>query len=141
MTALMVSMMGILLAIVVQLRTPDQAYLYIIGAALVGGMLAWLVSLVAHVQFRRRISPDQLAALPLRSPFGAAGSVFGFVAVLAAILLTWRVQQSSVTVISAGPYLLILSAAYFLVRRKHRLAERREQPQKSGDSAKDLVNE
>jgi amino acid transporter, AAT family len=118
MGALMASMLGIVLAIVVQFLAPQQAYLYIIGAALAGGMLAWLVSLLAHVQFRRTISPEQLAALPSRSPLGAAGSVFGFVAVLAAILLTWRVSQSRITVISAGPYLLVLTLAYIFVRKR-----------------------
>jgi amino acid transporter, AAT family len=118
MSALMASMLGIVLAIVVQFFAPQQAYLYIIGAALAGGMMAWLVSLLAHVQFRRRISPEQLAALPIRSPFGAAGSVFGFVAVMAAILFTWRVPQSRITVVSAGPYLLVLSVAYWIARRR-----------------------
>jgi amino acid transporter, AAT family len=118
MGALLASMLGIVAAIVLQFVTPQGAYLYIIGAALVGGMLAWLVSLLAHVRFRKKISRDQLADLPLRAPFGAAGSVFGFVAVIAAIVLTWRVEQSRITVLSAGPYLLILTAAYWLVRKK-----------------------
>jgi L-asparagine transporter-like permease len=117
MSALMASMVGILVAIVVQFFAPEQAYLYIIGASLVGGMLAWLVSLLAHVEFRRRINPNQIAALPFRSPLGAEGSMLGFVAVLAAILATWFVPQLRITVVSAGPYLLILSVAYWLVRR------------------------
>jgi L-asparagine transporter-like permease len=115
--ALIASMLGIVLAIVVQFVTPEQAYLYIIGAALVGGMLAWLVSLLAHVRFRKSISPEQLRGLALRSPLGAAGSIAGFIAVIAAILLTWRVSQSRITVLSAGPYLLILSVAYWLMRK------------------------
>lgn len=118
MGALLASMLGIVLAIVLQFFTPQNAYLYIIGAALVGGMLAWLVSLLAHVRFRRTVSRTQLDQLGIRSPLGAAGSVCGFVAVCAAILLTWRVPQSRITVISAGPYLLILSAAYWVLRKK-----------------------
>lgn len=117
MAALLVSMVGIVLAIVLQLFTPEGAYLYIIGAALTGGMLAWLVSLLAHVRFRRRISPEQLSRLGIRSPLGAAGSLIGFVAIIAAILLTWRVPTSRITILSAGPYLLILSVAYILVKR------------------------
>ena len=118
MPALMASMAGIVLAIVLQYFVQEATYLYFIGAALAGGMLAWLVSLLAHVRFRKTLSGAQLAALPLRSPLGAAGSIFGFTAVIAAILLTWRVPQARITVISAGPYLLILSAAYLIVRKK-----------------------
>jgi L-asparagine transporter-like permease len=117
MGALAVSMVGIALAIVVQLWAPEQAYLYIINFALVGGMLAWLVSLLAHVRFRARIAPQQLAALGLRSPLGAAGSIAGFVAVVVAVACTWWVQQSSIAAKSAVFYLLILSAGYWLVRR------------------------
>jgi L-asparagine transporter-like permease len=118
MRALMTSMAGILVAIGVQYLVPQQAYLYIIGASLVGGMLAWMVSLLAHVNFRRRITPQQLAALPFRSPLGVEGSMLGFVAVPAAILATWFVPQLRIVVASAGPYLLILTVAYWLARRR-----------------------
>src|SRR5947209_9270718 len=55
MAALLVSMLGIVAAIGVQFGTPN-AYLYIINAALIGGMLAWLVSFAAHVRFRQTLS-------------------------------------------------------------------------------------
>ena len=116
MAALLVSTLGIVAAILLQLRTPN-AYLYIIGAALVGGMLAWLVSLAAHVRFRMTTPREQLAALQIRSPFGIAGSVAGFIAIVAAVASTWAVPQSRVAVETAGPYVLILTAAYWLVRR------------------------
>jgi L-asparagine transporter-like permease len=114
-SALLVSMIGIVLAIVLEVRTKN-AYLYIINAALVGGMFAWLVSLAAHVRFRAEIPREQLAGLPLRSPLGAVGSIAGFVAIVAAVACTWWVSQSSVAAKSAGFYLLILSVGYVLVR-------------------------
>ncbi len=79
MGALMVSMMGIVAAILLQLRTTN-AYLYIINASLVGGMIAWLISLLAHVRFRRTVSDAQLADIGLRSPLGSVGSILGFIA-------------------------------------------------------------
>src|SRR5882724_8783139 len=94
MGALLASMLGIIAAILLQFLTTN-AYLYIINAALAGGMIAWLVSLLAHVRFRARISPEQLAQLGVRSPLGAAGSILGFVAVVAAVACTWWVSQSS----------------------------------------------
>ena len=118
MGALLISMLGIVAAILVQLRTTN-AYLYIINAALVGGMIAWLVSLLAHVRFRAKISPEQLAQLGLRSPLGAVGSILGFMAVVAAVACTWWVSQSSVAAKSAGIYLVVLSGAYLLARKKN----------------------
>jgi L-asparagine transporter-like permease len=119
MGALLASMLGIVAAILLQLRT-KHAYLYIINAALVGGMIAWLVSLLAHVRFRARISAEQLGQLGLRSPLGAAGSILGFMAVVAGVACTWWVSQSSVAAKSAGIYLVVLSLGYLLVGRKTR---------------------
>src|SRR5215471_662766 len=116
MAALLSSTLGIVAAILVQLRTPN-AYLYIINAALIGGMLAWLVSLAAHVQFRRTVTREQLASMPLRSPFGAAGSIAGFLAIVAAIVATAWVGQARVAAYSSIGYLVILTAAYFLIKK------------------------
>src|SRR5216684_340878 len=121
MGALLASMLGIVGAILLQLRTAN-AYLYIINAALVGGMIAWLISLAAHVRFRRVITAEQLAETGLRSPLGATGSVLGFVAIVASIACTWWVSQSSVAAQSAGIYLVVLTVAYLLVRKKIRPA-------------------
>ena len=115
MAALLTSMLGIVAAILIQLRTPN-AYLYIINAALIGGMLAWLVSLAAHVQFRRRLSPEQFSSMQLRSPLGVAGSILGFIAIVASIVATFWVGQSRVAAYSSIGYLVILTTAYFLKR-------------------------
>src|ERR1700694_700412 len=116
--ALISSLGGITMAIVVQEFTPTGAFLYIIGASLFGGMLAWLISLAAHVRFRKVITPEQLAGLKLRAPLGATGSILGFLAISAAIIATAWVPDTRVTVVSAGPYLLILTGAYFLVKKR-----------------------
>ena len=119
MGALMTSMLGIVAAIVTQIYVPKNAYLYIINVALVGGMIAWLVSLLAHVRFRLAVSSEQLSKLRMISPLGAAGSILGFIAVVAAIAGTSWVSQSSIAAKSAGIYLVVLSLAYWLARDKN----------------------
>jgi L-asparagine transporter-like permease len=81
-------------------------------------MIAWLVSLLAHVRFRMRMSPEQFSQLTIRSPLGAAGSILGFVAIVAAIAGTSWVSQSSIAAKSAGIYLVVLTAAYFAADRR-----------------------
>ena len=49
---------------------------------------------------------------------GGVGSILGFVAIVAAIACTWWVSQSSVAAQSAGIYLVVLSVAYLVVRKK-----------------------
>ena len=87
--AVLHSSFGIVLALALVLFVPQNAFRYMLGAAFTGMILSWLVSLAAHISFRRRRSPAELAALPLRSPLGIWGSVFGFLAVTVSLLQTW----------------------------------------------------
>jgi len=87
--AVAISSFGILFALALVLWAPENAFRYMIGAAFTGMILSWLVSLAAHVNFRRRRTPEELAALPLRSPLGQWGSILGFVMVTIALVQTW----------------------------------------------------
>jgi AAT family amino acid transporter len=110
--ALLASSYGIVVALVLERWAPQSAFVSILGAALVGMLLSWLVSLAAHVKFRQRLSADQLAALPMRSPLGAWGSALGFVLVILGILETGRL-----TLISGAVYMVVLTAAYWLMKK------------------------
>ncbi len=113
--ALLASSYGIVVALVLEKWAPKDAFVSILGAALVGMLLAWLVSLAAHVKFRQKISAGELAALPMRSPLGAWGSALGFVLILVAILETgWH---SHLTLISGAVYMVVLTAAYFALKK------------------------
>jgi AAT family amino acid transporter len=120
--ALVASSFGIIVALVLEKWAPQDAFVSILGAALVGMLLSWLVSLAAHVVFRKRISPQQLAGLPIRSPFGAWGSGIGFVLVIAAILESG--MNSHLTLISGAVYIILLTVAYWVIQSRHRSAAR-----------------
>lgn len=116
--ALLASSCGILVAFVLEKWMPEKAFVYILDASLFGLLLAWLVSLAAHISFRCRISPERLSAIPLRSPTGLWGSAAGLVLVSAAILKSW--WDSRVNLISGVVYLLLLTTAYVLTRPQKR---------------------
>lgn len=128
--ALVGSSFGIVLALVLERYAPKDAFVSMLGAALTGLLLAWLISLAAHVRFRGRISRDQIAALPMRSPMGIWGSILGFALIVVAFLETaWA---SRLTAISGGAYIVVLSVAYGVLKKswrpkhgdsKHKLAE------------------
>ena len=51
--ALVSSSGGIVVAMAAQTFAPKSAFLYALGAALFGGMAAWMIALAAHISFRR----------------------------------------------------------------------------------------
>jgi L-asparagine transporter-like permease len=115
---LSLSAFGVLVAIVVQEYAPESAYLYIVGASLFGGMLAWWITLLAHISFRQKARNEDLDKLPLRVPGGKWLSIIGFVALTICVLSTAWVPATRITVISGPIYLLLLTIAYLAVRRR-----------------------
>ena len=120
--ALLASAIGVPLALVMERYMTQSAFLYFIGASLFGGMLAWCVALAAHISFRRRTSPEELAGLPFRAPGGAWMSGLGFAGVVLALGVTWWVPQSRITAISGVLYLILPTVAYWVVGRRWRSA-------------------
>jgi L-asparagine transporter-like permease len=115
-SALVASSYGIVVAVVLEKWAPKNAFVYILTGALFGLMLSWLVSLAAHISFRKQMSPAQIKALPLHSPLGASGSMLGLTLVTAAILKTW--WDSRVSLLSGLSTLLLLTLAYAFLRSR-----------------------
>lgn len=112
--ALVASSYGIIVAVVLEKWAATNAFVYILSGALFGLMLSWLVSLAAHISFRRRISPGQVKTLPMRSPLGSWGSLLGLTLVTGAVLKTW--WDSRVSLLSGVSTLLLLTIAYVFLR-------------------------
>jgi L-asparagine transporter-like permease len=119
--ALLVSSYGIVTALIIENWAPKQAFLYIMGAAFSGLILSWVVSLAAHVSFRSRLTQEQVAALPMRSPLGMWGSMIGFVMVSAAIIQTLR--SSRINEWGGLGFLVTLTVAYLLLKRRRPIAK------------------
>jgi AAT family amino acid transporter len=114
--ALLVSSYGIVTALIIENLAPKNALLYIMGPAFAGLIFSWVVSLAAHIRFRRRLTPGQLVALPMRSPLGAWGSILGFVMVSLAIIQT--LFASRINLLGGLVFFLGLTLAYLLLKRR-----------------------
>jgi amino acid transporter, AAT family len=119
--AVLVSSYGILVALVLEKWAARDAFEFILRAAFFGMILSWVVSLAAHISFRRRMSPADLQALPLRSPLGIWGSVLGFTVICAVILKGW--WDSRVNLISGLLYLLLLTLAWWGIKSARKKSE------------------
>jgi L-asparagine transporter-like permease len=118
--AVLVSSFGILFALALSLWAPENAFRYIVGAAFTGMILSWLISLAAHINFRRRRSPQQIAVLPLRSPLGIWGSVLGVILVSVTLLQTWFYPLVNLWSGLACIGVLTLAYAFLKPRRKEK---------------------
>jgi L-asparagine transporter-like permease len=113
--ALLVSSYGIVTALVIEHWAGQQSFIYIMGAAFSGLILSWVVSLAAHISFRRRLTPAEVAALPMRSPLGIWGSIIGCVLVSATVLHTFFATR--INAIGGFTFFAALTAAYFWLKR------------------------
>jgi amino acid transporter, AAT family len=118
--ALIVSSYGIVAALILERYAPGRAFEYILRSALFGMMLSWIVSLAAHIQFRRRMTSDQAAKIPARSPLVEWGSIIGLALVLACVAKTWF--DSRVNLISGVTMLISLTVAYAVIKQSHKSA-------------------
>jgi L-asparagine transporter-like permease len=116
--ALLVSSYGIIAALIIEHWAPKQAFLYIMSTAFSGLILSWVVSLAAHISFRRRLTPQQVSALPMRSPLGVWGSILGFTLVSTAVIHT--LFSSRVNALGGLIFFGALTIAYFLLKRSRR---------------------
>ena len=113
--ALLVSCFGIILALIFERWAPQSAYVSLLGAALFGVMLVWLVTLAAHIAFRRKLSPAQLAALHMRPRGRVWLSAAGIVIVLASLAGTWF--YSHLIVMSGVIYVVVLTLFYLAMKK------------------------
>ncbi len=116
--ALLLSSVGLAVAVVVRGVWPDSAYVWFLGVALFGALLVWLMIFVVHVLFRRAWDRPGSPPLPFRSPLGSTASVVGGALVLAILVSTWWAPGLRPTLLAALPWLAILVVGHRLSRPK-----------------------
>jgi len=115
--AVIASSFGIVIALALAAWIPKNAFRHLLGAAFTGLIVSALISVAAHINFRRRRSPQELAALALRSPLGMWGSILGLLMMTAALIQTWL--HPLVNLWSALAFFAVLTVAY-VVAKSHR---------------------
>jgi L-asparagine transporter-like permease len=115
--AILVSGAGILIAAAVSKLTP-QAYSYLFGIALFGGIVVWIIILLSHIAFRRRLGREAPA---VRMPGFPLLQIAGIV-LLSAVLITMGLDKDWwLSWIVGGPWLILLTGAYFVWKARPKL--------------------
>ncbi|MBS0376907.1 MAG: amino acid permease [Proteobacteria bacterium] len=121
--AILTSGACILVAAGVSIFTPN-AYGYLLGVALFGAILVWMVVLLSHLSFRRH---TPLAQLPVRMPFFPWMQYAGLL-MLAAILITMGLDPNLyVSWLFGIPWLVLISLAYLVWKSRGRAPARATQ--------------
>jgi len=105
-------------AVLAQRFFPEQAYLYLIGAAFFGGLYVWMMILVTHFAFRRhhRGNANLITFMPAFPYLTSLG-----LAMLAVVSVsTLYVPGLRITLLGGLPWLGLVSLGYWLWRSLRR---------------------
>jgi amino acid transporter, AAT family len=115
--ALLISSVGMVIAILVELKFQESAFVYTLGASFFGGLFGWFIIFLTHLAFRRKLAREG-RELPVRfAPRSAWTSMAGLLAILGALISTWWIPGMKITIYSGLPWLGIISLCYFLWAR------------------------
>src|SRR6266550_1157040 len=115
--ALAVSTGGMVAAILLAIYAPAKAFLMLYGVAAAGMFFVWIIILLTHLAFRRALAPERIARLPMRLRFFPYSTWLGIAALLGIAVSTFYVQGLQYSVPAFAPILLLISLAYWKVRR------------------------
>jgi amino acid transporter, AAT family len=108
--ALIASSVGMVIALFMELRFKETAFIQMLGAAFLGGLLAWITIFVTHLVFRQKYK----GTLTVRAPLYPWGSLLGLAALLAITISTWWVPGMKITLAAGLPWLAFISLCYFV---------------------------
>jgi AAT family amino acid transporter len=108
---LLASTAGMALAAVVAKLAPGQAFVFLFGVSIFGGLFVWLEIFVTHLLFLRR-HPEAAA------PWRLVASGVGLLLMTAILVTTWWVPGLRVTLQAGVPWLLLLTVAWAIRRRR-----------------------
>jgi L-asparagine transporter-like permease len=116
--ALALSCIGIALAAVLSVLFPDGSFMLMMAISMFGAMFSWMMIFVTHYFFRRRWTREGHAPLPFRIWAFPWLTLLGAGLMLAIMGTTAFTKEFQMTLMTGLPFMLALSAMYFLWYRK-----------------------
>jgi L-asparagine transporter-like permease len=137
-SALIASCVGIVAAIALKLFYPDEALSIMISLVIFAALFTWLIIFVTHYFFRRRMDAQTSITARFKMRGFPALTIFGGISVASILVSTLMIDAFRMTIFFGVPFLLALSAIYFLWYRKphfHKTASAALQPEQRTDAA------
>ncbi|MGO1858612.1 amino acid permease [Ancrocorticia populi] len=118
--AVLIATLGMVLASILSLVSPDSAFMQLYGAATAGALVTWIIVMITHMVFRQKraraglpITKHHLWGAPAVPILVIVAAVAIFIAMLWILPAVW---------IAGIPYLVILVASYLILARVRTLA-------------------
>ena len=111
--AVLASSLGLLAALALSALYKKTAFVFLIGVAFFGGPFIWLMTLLTHIAFRRRLARENRAFVKI-APLGMWTSVAGIFALSGVLVSTWWIPDFHVALLAGPPWLLFLTVCYFI---------------------------
>jgi AAT family amino acid transporter len=118
--ALLASTGGMVAAILLAIFAPGQAFLLLYGVAVAGMFFVWIVILLAHLSFRRSLGQERVARLPIHLAMSPYAQIVALIALAAIAISTFYVDGLQYSVVSFLPFLLAITAFYWILKRRSR---------------------
>ena len=116
--ALLASTVGIIIAILLALFAPKNAFLMLYGSAVAGMLFVWFVILRTHLRFRKALTRDQLLGLPMRLWAHPLFTFTGILLIIAIAITTFFVDGLQWSVPAFSVFLVLISLLYLRVRQQ-----------------------
>jgi len=114
--AVLASSIGMAAALVLSQIFQETAFVFLIGVAFFGGPFIWLMTLLTHIGFRRRMLRENPGFVRI-APLGIWGSVTGIAALAAILASTWWIPDFHVALLAGPPWLIFLAVCYFIWKK------------------------
>jgi AAT family amino acid transporter len=118
--ALMVSTAGMAMAILLAIFAPGRAFLLLYGVAVAGMFFVWTIIVLAHLSFRRSMGKPRVQQFSIRLPFSPYAQIAALMAFAVIALSTFFVEGLKYSVPSFLPFLLVITAFYWTLKRSSR---------------------
>ncbi|HTQ85616.1 MAG TPA: amino acid permease, partial [Candidatus Solibacter sp.] len=112
--ALMLTAAGLAVATVVNLVSPDRAYVLLFGVALFGGLFVWLMVFLTHLKFRPAWERSVGARLPVRMIGYPYTSLLGAGLLVAILATTWWIPGMQPALVAGLPWLGVVTIGYWI---------------------------
>jgi amino acid transporter, AAT family len=115
--ALILASTGMIVATLLAIFMPNNAFLLLYGIAVAGMFYVWIVVLLTHLRFRNLVDSRTIASLPLKLRFHPWPTIIGLLSLFAIAVSTFWVAGLQYSIPAFFPLLGILSIIY-QARRK-----------------------